>query len=89
VTGVRFVGDGDQFVAAAGDGRVRLLRPDGGEVRSLGGASGFVYAVGVTRDGATIVAGGEDGILRVWNAADGKSVTTLPPPDAPAAVARP
>jgi WD40 repeat protein len=88
VTAVRFVGDADQFVATAGDGRVRLLRPDGGEVRSFGGASGFVYAVDVTRDGATVVAGGEDGTLRAWTVADGKAVTTLPPPAAVAA-ARP
>jgi WD40 repeat protein len=87
VTAVRFVGDTDQFVAAAGDGRVRLLRPDGGEVRSFGGASGFVYAVDVTRDGATVVAGGEDGTLRAWTVSDGKAVTALPPPAAAAAVA--
>jgi WD40 repeat protein len=89
VTAVRFVGDTDQFVAAAGDGRVRLLRPDGGEVRSLGGASGFVYALDATRDGTTVVAGGEDGTLRAWNVSDGKSVTALPPPAATAAVAAP
>jgi WD40 repeat protein len=89
VTAVRFVGDTDQFVAAAGDGRVRLLRPDGGEVRSFGGASGFVYAVDVTRDGAMVVAGGEDGTLRAWTVSDGKPLITLPPPAATAAVARP
>ena len=30
VTAVRFAGDTDQFVATAGDGRIRLLRPDSG-----------------------------------------------------------
>ena len=85
---VRFAGDTDQFVTTAGDGRIRLLRPDGGEVRSFGGAAGFVYAAAVTRDGATLVAGGEDGTLRTWNVADGKPLATLPPPDAVAA-ARP
>jgi WD40 repeat protein len=89
VTAVHFVGDTDQFIAAAGDGRVRLFRPDGGEVRSFGGAGGFVYAVDVTRDGSMVVAGGDDGTLRAWNVSDGKPLTTLPPPAATAAVARP
>ena len=80
VTAVRFVGDTDQFVTASGDGRVRLLKPDGGEVRSFAGASGFVYAAAASRDGSVIVAGGEDGVLRAWNGADGKVIATLPPP---------
>jgi WD40 repeat protein len=83
VTSVRFVGDTDQFVASAGDGKVRLLKPDGGEVRSFAGAVGFVYAAAASRDGSTLVAGAEDGVLRAWNVADGKPFATLPPPDAP------
>ena len=84
VTSVRFAGSTDQFVATAGDGKVRLLRPDGGEVRSFPGASGFLYAASTTRDGATLIAGGEDGTLRAWNVADGKPLATLPPPPAAA-----
>jgi WD40 repeat protein len=82
ITSVRFVGDTDHFLITAGDGRVRLLRPDGGEVRSFPGSAGFVYAAAATRDGSVIVAGGEDGVLRVWHGATGQPVATLAPPDA-------
>jgi WD40 repeat protein len=86
VTAVKFVGDGaEQFVATAGDGKVRLLRPDGGEVRNFPGFSGFVYAAAVTRDGAVVVAGGEDGAVRAWNVAGGQALATLQPPGAAAA----
>jgi WD40 repeat protein len=87
VTSVHFVGDTDQFVATAGDGKVRLLKPDGGEVRSFPGAAGFVYAAAASRDGSILVAGGEDGVLRAWNVADGKAVAALAPPEASAATA--
>jgi WD40 repeat protein len=80
VTAVRFVGDTDQFLAAAGDGRLRLLKPDGGEVRSFAGSAGFVYATAATRDGTVVIAGGEDGVLRVWDGGAGASITTFPPP---------
>jgi len=87
VTSVHFGGDTDQFLATAGDGKIRLLKPDGGEVRSFAGAGGFVYAADLSRDGVTVIAGGEDGTLRAWNVSDGKLLATLPPPDASPATA--
>jgi WD40 repeat protein len=81
VTSVRFVGDTDQFLAAAGDGKLRLLKPDGGEVRAFAGSAGFVYATAATRDGTVVIAGGEDGVLRVWECATSKLVSTFPPPE--------
>jgi hypothetical protein len=39
-----------------------------------------VYAATATLDGKLVVAGGQDGVLRVWNAADGKAVATFEPP---------
>ena len=80
VTSVHFLGDTDQFVTTSGDGRVRLLRPDGGEVRSFPGAAGFVYAAALSRDGSVVVAGGEDGTLRAYSSNDAKVLATLPPP---------
>ena len=81
VTSVRFLGDTDQVLATAGDGKVRLLKPDGGEVRSFGGAAGFVYSVASGRDGASVVAGGEDGILRLWEGATAKDLFKFPAPE--------
>ena len=80
VTSVSFLGDTDQVLATAGDGKVRLLKPDGGEVRSYPGETGFVYSAAAGRDGATIVAGGEDGVLRLWEGTSGKELFKFAPP---------
>ena len=80
VTAVRFVGDAEQFVATAGDGKVRLLGADGKETRSFPGAAGFVYAAAVTEDGSLVIAGGEDGVLRAWNVANGQAAAAFAPP---------
>ena len=81
VTAVRFVGYSDQALAAAGDGKIRLLREDGNEVRSFSGASDFVESAAVTPDGTRVIAGGQDGVLRVWDGADGKLLVEFPPPE--------
>ena len=82
VTSVRYLGDTDQFVATAGDAKVRLLRPDGTELRAFPGFPGFVYAAAASGDGSVVVAGGDDGTLRAWNTSTGELLATLRPPDA-------
>src|SRR5690606_8943451 len=82
VTAVRFLGDTDQVIASSGDATLQLKRSDnGGNIRSFAGATDFLYAVEVTADGNTIVAGGQDSVLRVWTQ-DGKSVAEFAPPAA-------
>jgi len=79
VTSIAFVGVTDQAVAASGDNQVRLLKENGEKVRSFEGCGDFMNAVAATPDGAAIVAGGQDGVLRVWNGKDGKAVASLAP----------
>lgn len=79
VTSVGFVGYGDQMLATSGDGQVRLLRDDGNGVRGFSGAGGFVYASASTPDGKVVAAGGEDGVLRVWNGLTGDLQFSLEP----------
>jgi WD40 repeat protein len=79
VTSITFVGVTDQFIAASGDGQVRLVKEGGEKVRALEGASDFVNSVAATPDGRYVVAGGQDGVLRVWNGNDGKLVSSLAP----------
>jgi WD40 repeat protein len=79
VTSIAWVGVTDQTVAASGDNQVRLLRENGEKVRSFEGATDFMNAVAATPDGASVVAGGQDGVLRVWNGRDGKALASFMP----------
>lgn len=82
-TAVAHVGVSDQFLATGGDGKVRLINESGGDVRSFAGATDFEYATAGTPDGKVVIAGGQDGILRVWNGVNGTSSITFEPPKAP------
>lgn len=68
VTSVSFVGDSDTVVAASGDARVRLVNAtNGGIAGEYPGAADYMYCAAVSADGKSILAGGLDGILRIWN----------------------
>ena len=82
-TSINHVGVGDQFIATGGDGKVRLINESGGDARSFTGASDFMYSAAATPDGKVVIAGGQDGVLRVWNGATGTSIATFEPPKAP------
>ncbi|HWE01010.1 MAG TPA: c-type cytochrome domain-containing protein [Tepidisphaeraceae bacterium] len=77
VAGVCYVGDADTAVAVSGDGKVRLVRDSGGDVKTYPGPTDFVYSVAATADGATIVAGGQDGVLRAWDVNSGQATGTF------------
>ena len=83
-TSINHVGVGDQFLATGGDGKVRLINESGGDARTFAGASDFMYAGAATPDGRIVIAGGQDGVLRVWNGANGNSIATFEPPKAAA-----
>ena len=70
----------DQAVVSSGDGSVKLVRENGENVRSFPGAGDFIYAVAATPDGKVVVAGGQDGVLKVWNGTDGKEMAIFAPP---------
>jgi WD40 repeat protein len=53
---------------------------NGGNTRNFGGNKDFVYAVSVTPDGAVLAAGGEEGVVRLYNGTNGQLVRTLLPP---------
>lgn len=86
VTAVCFLGNTNLALATSGDGRVRAYNDDGSEDRSFAGPTGFVYAASVTPDGATVLAGGEDGILRTWNAQTSRPIAEFKPQESSAAV---
>ncbi|MCA9111413.1 MAG: hypothetical protein KDA52_15780 [Planctomycetaceae bacterium] len=81
VVGLRYVGTTDNIVSAAGDKNVMLHTAGNGKnYRTFSGSTDFLHAVVVTRDESLVIAGGEDGIIRVWNGADGKLLTSFEPP---------
>ena len=51
------------------------------EVRSFPGPIQFVYSAGSARDGRTVLAGGEDGALRAWEATTGKDLFKFAAPE--------
>ncbi len=82
VTSVQFLGTGDNIVSASGDKTVRLHRAEGENYRTLAGATDYLYSAAATADESVIAAGGEDGVLRLWDGT-GKSLATFGPPQPP------
>lgn len=80
VTGAQYLGALDQIVTSAGDNKVRIVNSDGGEVRLLPEVADFMQSVATNRNGDVIAAGGQDSILRVWNARDGKQLAAFSVP---------
>jgi WD40 repeat protein len=67
VTSVSFVAD-DMVVACGGDSKVRFINAaNGNNQRDFGGTSEYMYTVAASADGKTILAGGLDSVLRLWN----------------------
>lgn len=81
VTSVRFIDASNEAVVTSGDSQVRLVRDDGkNDVRIFGGAKDFMHCAAVTPDGKVVVAGGQDGVLRVWDGATGELLLAFEPP---------
>ena len=72
VTSVNFLGASSAVIVTGGEPRVRIIDASGGNVRTLDGGADFLYATASTPDGAIVVAGGQDGLLRIWNANTGR-----------------
>ena len=66
-------------LVTSGDGQVRLLRENGEVVRSFEGAADFMNAGAVTPDGSTTVAGGQDGVLHLWNGGSKDKLASFAP----------
>ncbi len=66
VTALAFL-SGDHWVATGSPKELRVVNENGEKVRSLNGLAEVAYAVAVSADGRWIAAGGEDGVVRVWD----------------------
>jgi WD40 repeat protein len=81
VTRLLFIGATPQIVTCSGDQTVRFWNAEnGGNVRNFAGNVDFLYGVGVSPDGAVVAAGGEEGVVRLYNGANGSLLKELLPP---------
>lgn len=80
ITSLQFTGYDAQFLVGTAQSHVRFLDERGRNKRSFSGAKDFVNAVATTPDSSVVIAGGQDGILRVWNGKDGKLIKEYLPP---------
>jgi WD40 repeat protein len=87
ITRLLFIGKSDQFATCSGDQTVRFWNINGGNTRNFGGSADFLYALGVSPDGALVAAGGQEGIVRVYNGTNGQLLKSLLPPEAQPATA--
>ncbi len=77
VTSLHFIGATNQIVTSAGDNRVRIVTDEGGEIRSIANLPDYMQASVSTPNGATIIAGGEDSVLRLWDGTNGKELAVF------------
>ena len=83
VTRLVFIGKKAEFLTAGGDNQVKAFNAsNGGNVRNFAGGTDFIYAVASSPDGSVVVAGGQEGIARVYNGATSALIRSLLPPDA-------
>ncbi len=75
VSSVDYVGDSTIVLSASGDESLKF-----GNER-LPGTKSFLHTAASSADGMVIIAGGDDGVLRVWDRADRKLVNEFPQPD--------
>ena len=81
MTSIQFIGTGFNLVTASGHKTVRLHQAiDGDNFRTLEGATDYLYSAAASPDESLIAAGGEDGVLRLWNGATGKLLVAFGPP---------
>ena len=87
VTRLLFVGKKGEFITGGGDNAVKKFNvANGGNIGNYGGANDYIYAIGTSPDGLVIAAGGEEGIVRVYNGANSQLTRSLLPPEAQTAV---
>jgi uncharacterized protein with WD repeat len=80
ITHLAFKGRSSEIVTCSGDRTVRFWNIDtGSNGLAIGGSQDFLYAVDVSADGKIVASGGEEGIVRLYNATNGKLIKAIGP----------
>lgn len=80
VTSVQFLSGGSQFIAASGDGKIRVIGLNGAIAKTLAENGSFVNAIASPLNGLSLIAGGDDGALRLWNPRLATKIGDFAPP---------
>ncbi|WP_437187944.1 c-type cytochrome domain-containing protein [Planctomicrobium sp. SH668] len=79
VSAVQYLGSGDTFIIGTGAANQVMIRNvDGGAGTVFPGPTDFIYSVRACRDGSVVVAGGQQGVLHVWNGQGTPLATFVP-----------
>lgn len=82
VTSLTFIGKSKNFATCSGDQQVRFWNTDGGNVRNFSAGDDYLFCVAVSPDGSVLAAGGQEGVVRLYNGTSGALIKTLLPPEA-------
>ncbi|MCB1224650.1 MAG: hypothetical protein KDK99_02455 [Verrucomicrobiales bacterium] len=77
VTSVQFLGATNQILTSAGDNLVRIVNDDGAQIRAINNLPDFMQSAAGTDNAATLIGGGEDSVLRVWDGTSGKELAAF------------
>ena len=77
VTSLQFIGASNQIVTSAGDNQVRIVNDAGAEIRAITKLPDFMQSTAATHNGSTVIGGGEDSVLRVWDGTSGKELAVF------------
>jgi WD40 repeat protein len=81
ITRLQFIGKTNQFATCGADAMVKFWNVDqGSQTRNFPPSGDFLYTVSVSPDGQLVAAGGEEGVVRVYNGANGQLIRTLQAP---------
>ncbi len=78
VTAVRYVGLADHTLIASGDSQLRVNNEKGEKIRSFEIGKDYIQGAEITMNGDRVVAGGESGVLHVFDS-NGKTVASFGP----------
>ena len=77
VTSLHFIGATNQIVTSAGDNQIRIVNDAGAEIRSIAKLPDFMQSTATTPTASTVIGGGEDSVLRVWDGTNGKELAVF------------
>ncbi|MBH05460.1 MAG: hypothetical protein CMJ20_03980 [Phycisphaeraceae bacterium] len=78
VTSIQYLAYKNELVVSAGDPKVGIVKHNGKDFRELPGPDSYMYCTDATTDGKIVAAGGDDGILYIWDH-EGKLIAEFHP----------